>query len=333
MNMKGPREEMLGVLKFNRGFTHPERWVDYGIAQNFVKTRSERVERCPDCEARSFGHIGQFVYYSTLVRLLECRQCGLVFVDTRIDPEVIQGHFEQAYKDEEYFAHQRRRVFEQMCGLVDGLAPRGGTVLDVGGAKGHLLAALKKRRPDLDVVLNDLSRDACVHAEATYGLRTIVGGVTELEMSARRFDVVIFSDVIYYEPELRRLWAVLPRLVAEDAAVVIRVPNKLAIIRLWQQFIRACSRQGANEMRDTITFFNPEHLYAFSRRYLLQRLRSLGFGEVCASPSELLACGRSDFRYASFHHLSRLTWLVSLRTVLITPSMMVIAKRRRSSGS
>lgn len=217
--MQEQKASMLEILQLNKGFTHPEKWIEYGIAHKFNKTKADKIEECPDCSARSFGFIGQFVYYSSLVNLLKCAHCGLIFTDARIDPKVISTHFEQTYKDEEYFLHRRHRIFEQIAQIADKVAPQRGRILDVGGAKGHLLATLKTRRPDLKFVLNDLSKDACDHAESKYGFQTILGSINELEQIISRFDVVVLSDVIYYEPELRRLWAVLPRLVSENGVL------------------------------------------------------------------------------------------------------------------
>jgi 2-polyprenyl-3-methyl-5-hydroxy-6-metoxy-1,4-benzoquinol methylase len=325
--MNEQKDEMIEVLKFNKGFTDPERWIEYGIVHKFKKIKAEKLEGCPDCSARSIEFIGQFVYYSTMVNLQACTQCGLVFTDTRIDPNVISSHFEQAYKDEEYFLHRRRRIFEQISRLAASVAPRGGRILDVGGAKGHLLATLKRRRPDLDFILNDLSKEACDHAESKYGFQTILGGINELEQVPVRFDVIILSDVIYYEPDLRKVWAVLPGLISENGTIIIRVPNKLALIRSWQFMSRAISRLADKEMQDNIKFFNPEHLFVFCRSYLSMRLKSLGFEQVIAIPSELLAHDRKDWWHPFFYYLCKILWIISFNKIVITPSLLVVAKK------
>lgn len=329
--MKEQKDQMIEMLRFNSGFIHPEKWVEYGISHKFEKIQADKIEKCPDCSARSFEFIGQFVYYSTLVNLEACTKCDLVFTDTRIDPNVIQAHFEQAYKDEAYFLHRRSRIFEQISSLVDSVAPRGGEILDIGGAKGHLLATLKRHRPDLNFVLNDLSKDACNHAESEYGFQTILGGINELERISSRFDVIILSDVIYYEPELHILWTVLPRLVSENGAVIIRVPNKLALIRSWQLLRRVISRPEDIEMQDNIKFFNPEHLYVFSRRYLLMRLKKLGFRQVVAIPSELLIHDQGDLRHPFYYYLCKILSIISFGKIIVTPSLLVIAKKKVSN--
>ena len=324
---------MAEVLKYNKGFAHPEKWIEYAIAHEFKKTKAEKLEECPDCKGRSFRFIGQFVYYSTLVNLLECSACGLIFTDTRIASEIISAHFEQAYKDEEYFEFKRNRIFEQIVRVASEVAPQGGRVLDVGGAKGHLLAALKKSRPDLHLVLNDLSKSSCDHARLTYNLETILGGLNELEQISSRFDVIILSDVIYYEPELCRLWNALARLVSKGGTVILRVPNKTALIRFWQLLVHAITPFAKKEMQDTIKFFNPEHLYIFSRGYLLKRLKVIGFQEIFYKPSELLVKESSVWLSALLFSVCNVIWIVSCKRLIITPSLLIICKNNFSEKS
>lgn len=325
--MNTQNNQMLELLHRNKGFTSPEKWLDYAITHHFTKTDAHKLLECPDCLTQSSKQIGQFIYYSTLANLKKCTRCGLIFSDTRIDSRVIQTHFEQAYKDEAYFQYRRYRIFDQISRLADSIAPRGGNILDIGGAKGHLLLRLKERRPDLTFVLNDLSKEACNHAASKYSFQTIQGGTTELEQIFYRFNVVILSDVMYYETELRKLLALLPRLVSDNGAIIIRVPNKLPLIRLYQ-FMRCALLPARNKaMQDNIKFFNPEHLYVFSRRYLLTRLKKLGFPLITTLPSELLLQDQHDLIRPLCYYLSKILAFISFGKIIITPSIIVIARK------
>lgn len=324
--MEEREHEMLELLRFNKGFTHPEKWIQYGLLHNFKKIQADQLEKCPDCNTGSLEFVGQYVHYSTLMSLQTCTECGLVFSDKRIDLRVIQLHFEQAYKDEVYFLDGRRRIFEQISRLADHVAPQGGKILDIGGAKGHLLATLKQRRSDLSFVVNDLSKEACHYAASKYGFQTIWGDVNALERTCSQYDVVIMSDVIYYEPELQKLWRLLPHLVSKNGTVIIRVPNRLAFIRFWQLMTRTITSSADREMQDRIKFFNPEHLYVFSRSYLLSRLKKLGFLQVVAVPSELLVQKRGVLWHHLYYYLGKLLWILSGGKLIITPSLLVIAK-------
>lgn len=324
--MERQEHQMLELLRFNKGFTHPEKWIEYGLIHDFKKIQADELDKCPDCNNRLLKFVGQYVYYSTLVSLQACAQCGLVFSDKRIDFQVIQSHFERAYKDVAYFLDRRRRIIEQVSTLAGRLAPQGGKILDVGGAKGHLLATLKGCRSDLTFVVNDLSKEACDYAASKYGFQTICGDVNALERISYKFDVIIMSDVIYYEPELHKLWTLLPRLVSKNGAIIIRVPNRLALICFWQFMTRAIIRPADQEMQDHIKFFNPEHLYVFSRRYLLTRLKKLGFSQVIAIPSDVLVRYRGDFLHPLYYYLCKLVSILSRGKWIITPSLLVIAR-------
>ena len=328
--MDEQKQKMLEVLQFNKVFIHPEEWIEYGLLHNFKKIQAEELDECPDCKCRSFESVGQYIYYSTLVRLQACTRCGLVFSDKRIDSSVIQSHFEQAYKDEGYFIDRRRRIFAQISTLASLAAVQGGNILDVGGAKGHLLAMLRKRRSDLRFVVNDLSKEACDYAAHKYGFQTICGDFNALEKNSFKFDVIIMSDVIYYEPDLSKLWGILPGLVAENGVVIIRVPNRFPLILFWQFMIHAIGRRANTKMQDQVRFFNPEHLYVVSRRYLLTRLKELGFTQVTAVPSDLLIKNRGDFWHPLYFYFCKMLFSLSGGKLMLTPSMLVIAKSHKS---
>lgn len=318
---------MIDVLRLNKGFKDPAQWVEYATKHKFKRVMAEKLETCPDCGGRKSALVGQYIYYSTLVELRSCANCGLLYADTRIDPAVIHSHFELAYKDEHYFTHQRRRIFDQIAGLVDEAAAPGASVLDIGGAKGHLLALVKQRRPDLKLVLNDLSTAACSFAEMEYGLETVCGDVKTLQGLSRSFDVVIMSDVIYYEPEIQRLWGLLSHLVSNAGVIIIRVPNLVALIKLSGIIRRFGTSRQAQAMQSAVPFFNPEHLYVFSRGYLSNQLQGLGFNRFKAMPSALL--GNLDrTRYGLYYGLAKMIWLCSWGQMIMTPSMIAVAVRQ-----
>ncbi len=117
------------ILTNNLGFADPQPWLDYAVGHGFERVRAKPVPDCPDCGQRSDRRIGQYVYYSTLIHLLECKGCHLIWADAHIDSQVIKGHFEVAYKDNDYFVHGRRAIFQHLVGLIDRAAPKGGVVI------------------------------------------------------------------------------------------------------------------------------------------------------------------------------------------------------------
>lgn len=324
-------QDILEILRQNGGFSRPEEWVLYAKQHHFRKVPSRKLEVCPDCNSRIRKKLGQFVYYSNLVGLYECRGCDLVYTDTIVEHSTIAKHFEDAYKDELYFKEMRKYVFEEISDLVKQLVPTGGDVLDVGGAKGHLLAMAGKRRPDLRRVLNDLSSAACQWASSHYQLKVFCGSFTACQFR-QTFDVITMIDVIYYEPDLHMLWNRTPSLIKDGGYLILRVPNKIALIRVYLKFFSMIFR-SSRDLQAAIKFLNPEHIYVFSRIYLRQRLASLGFEDAKFLPSAVLI-RRPWIRWLCklWYQIARWVHVGSLGRFIITPSLIVVARAKKKTS-
>ncbi len=327
--MKLDRQGALELLQANQGFTDPESWVGYAIQHNFKRVEAESVPTCPDCGGHpATGTVGQYIHYSSLVRLLRCQSCSLIWADARIDPAVILSHFEVAYKGNSYFEFQRGSIFRHLQDRIDQAAPKGGRVLDIGGAEGHLLAGLKKRRPDLHCTLYDISERATAYAREHFDLPAMSGPISVLRDPALRFDVVVASDVLYYEPDLAGFWEVVSSLLQEGGTLLVRVPNKLHFILAVQALRRSGMGAARLAMDDRIPFFNTEHIYILNQRYLRDRLARLGFGvSVLASPPLRQRSPLQQISGSGLFHLARLMGGLTGGRVMLSPSMVIEAKR------
>ncbi len=176
------------------------------------------VSRCPPVPIAGGWRSGNSANTSTTAPSSvcgKCRSCHFIWADVRLDSRQIRAHFEWTYKGDEYFLGRRRAIFEHMVKLIDQAAPPGGTVLDVGGAQGHLMRLVAERRPDLTATVCDVSAEATRYASEQFGLPVLCADLTALkDPSAPLTTVVVLSDVLYYEPQLAVFWATLPRLVA-----------------------------------------------------------------------------------------------------------------------
>ena len=321
---------LRSILAHNTGFDDPDRWIEYARNRGFKSIMAQNAPTCPGCGGAPRARwLGQYIYYSTLIRLKECAACGLVWSDALIDPSVVRQHFEAAYKDDEYFRVSRRAIFEHLCDVIAELSPIGGSVLDIGGARGDLMAELVARRPDLRVTVNDISRAATDHASHQFGFGTLTGDVDVLSAYTGRFDVVVLSDVLYYEPRISATWDALSRLVGDRGSVVIRVPNRYLLIRLGQMLYRMSRTSARSAMQDRVRFFNPEHVFVFRKPYLRRRLAEIGFTRVRALPSPTLKQERLGwaapllFKAAAFAHR------LSGQRAVLTPAMVVVGTERR----
>jgi 2-polyprenyl-3-methyl-5-hydroxy-6-metoxy-1,4-benzoquinol methylase len=322
------------IVEHNIGFATPDLWLDYAQRHGFERVRAVKISCCPDCSGRPRARDwGQQVYYSTLMHFLECADCGLIWADAHIDPETVHTHFEVTYKDEEYFSVARHSIFGHLGRVIDQLCPPSGSVLDIGGARGDLMAEFASRRPDATIVVNDISEAATRLAESKWGFATLTGGATELAQHAGKYDVVVLSDVLYYEPNLRLLWSALSRLISAHGSVVIRVPNKYPLMRVGQFFYRLTRSKSHREMQDRIRFLNPEHIFIFRPKYLRRRLRQLHFNAVQFLPSPPLTRASGLSLGTALFRLMNILNKLTLHRMVLTPAMLVVGTRRASLES
>jgi SAM-dependent methyltransferase len=320
-------EAALAILQHNLGFDCPEQWVEYAIQHAFKSTDARPVPNCPDCGDAPSGELGQYVYYSTLFRLKECGSCHLIWADAHLDPHVLKTHFEANYKSRDYFRDARLSIFRHLVKEIARVTPPRGAVLDFGGAQGDLMHLLKEFRPDVSAVVHDVSEISLRHAAEQFALPTICGDLDSLASHHGRFHVVVLSDALYYEPRIADFWRVLPRLLAPGGSIVLRVPNKLPLIRAHQRLSRWLGYSRAPKLEDNVKYFNPEHIYVLSRRYLTTRLARAGFASVRVVPSPPLRPSASMPKRAATGILfpaAQPMSLLSGRRLVLTPSMLVI---------
>jgi SAM-dependent methyltransferase len=290
----------------SQGFSDPT-WLERVDELGLREVEGEHLTTCPGCGHEPERAIGQYVHYSHLGRLMECR-CGLWYSDLRLNPETVTAHFERAYKDDGYF-RARRPVFEHLARLVSQRTPYGGSVLDVGGATGHLALAIWRIRPDVDLTVTDVSELACAEAKAL-GLHAVQASVAGLGDWLPQYDVVICSDVLYYEPDIGPVWETLSGIVRPGGSLIIRGPNRTDTIR------HAGAEQDA--LSTQVRGLNPEHLYVFTRGYLEARLAEVGFTRIRTLPSPV---GQGS-RLATF--AGRVACGLGLP---VTPSVVTVARK------
>lgn len=320
------RHDALQILRHNHGFTQPERWVDVAVEYAFKPVKARAVPRCPECGGEGRDRIGRYIYFSTLIHLRRCERCELIWADAQVDPALTRAHYDPAYEDRDYFA-TRAAVFGHLVDRISRVTPRNGVVLDVGGAQGDLMHLLRERRPDITPVVHDLSPTATAYAAERFGLRTLCGDFSVLGADGVRYDTVVLSDVLYYEPDLPGFWRTLMRLVKPGGAAVIRVPNKLLLTR-------AAGRTGwlralLGRRDEQLAGFNPEHLYILHRGYLERRLRRAGFRHVEVLPSPWRTRPSAPARFAArgLFAIAAAASRLSAGRLLLTPSMVFVATR------
>ena len=188
------------------------------------------------------------------------------------------------------------------------------------------MATVLARRPDLKVTVQDLSKVATEFAATTHGFQTLTGDADALASHGEQYDVVVLSDVLYYEPQLTVLWSALSRLVRRGGTIIIRVPNKAPLVQLGQLWHRTIQWNARRNEQDAVSFYNPEHIFLFRRGYLRRRLNSIGFNRVRFIPSPVLS-GATRLG-APIFALAKLINRLTFEAAVASPAMIVVAKNR-----
>lgn len=323
-------EYYLNILLDNGGFHDAQKWIKYAKEHNFRRVKSHKLHSCPSCENRVQTTFAQYIYYSNLVHIKYCANCGLYYSDTLLDPEIISQHFENTYNDENYFNILRDDIYQYLVKLADKCTPLNGKVLDIGGGKGHLLNMFAKKRTDAIVKLNDLSKQSCTFGSEEFGIDSICCGITDLSKTDEKFDTILIIDMIYYEPDLNGMFDTIDNLIrSNQGTLIIRIPNKLNYIRIFQLKLKYFSSPNKRFFQDTVMFFNPEHIYIFSKYYLSKKLKELGFNNISFRPSPWLRDSQKNEGVVMhiLFMISKLLNKLSFGRLILTPAVIVIARR------
>ena len=227
------------------------------------------------------------------LRIVRCRQCGLVYVNPRLpQSEIAQQYNESYYTAGSYPDYLGERAgyeqtFERRLVEIERLVPPS-RILDVGCAFGFFLNVAEKRGWEAHGI--DLSPVGCRYATEQLGLRATCCTLDQAGFPSGFFDVVIMNDTFEHlaDPtyDLRQAWQVLRPggflfLVTQDSSrLIVRLLG-----RRWAQY-------------------KPrEHLYYFAARTLRGILEKTGF-HILRIEDEGLVC-TVDFLMTKLGNISR----------------------------
>ena len=324
------RDNYLEILKNNKGFDEPEKWIDYAASNRFKKVIAKKIYRCPDCGNNETQILGQYIYYSNLLQARKCKACGLVFADARINSKTIADHFEASYKEEDYFIISRDKIFTHITRVISPYIKENGKILDIGGAKGHLARKLKTLRGDIDVTVNDISKEACRYINSQYGYSTICCPISDLQKQTDiQYDGLLVIDVLYYEENISAAFRTIIDLVKKNGVIVLRVPNKLWLINVVANIKKVLMNKERQQMLDRMSFVNPEHIYIFSRKYIEKKFKKIGANKITFQPSKTLMTTNKYKNVIAnvFYSVSIIIYWLTFKKLVITSAQIIVVQK------
>lgn len=266
-------------------------------------------------------------------RLVQCIDCGLIFVNPRPDFDDLAPQYEQAYfhcahptfGGYEDYEGDRNDVFKTFAKRLDSLrpsipAPRP-RALDVGCATGIFLEAATKAGWEVEGI--DISSYAVSQA-LEKGMRARVGELSAAQFPQGTFDVVTLWDIIEHVTEPSTLLAECERILAPGGLLAISTPD--------------AGSPPAKLLGGNWLGFRSidEHLYFFSRASLTAMLEKANF-EVVQSTSvgKYISLSRIIARLRYYTRVG--AWLLGSvdrlmphHSIYLDPSdtMMIVAQKR-----
>lgn len=261
-------------LKFDLTSSHFVPLDEHGIAPSeLAEAQAIKIEAnlpCAICgsEDREFyGARGyRFLSYPGAMVMRRCLGCGLVFNSPRLPDDGIAKLYGANY----YFFHRHdhvefQRVMEIYRRTVALCQPRTKQLLEIGSAKGYLLAVMKSL--GWDVMGVEISREAADFASRELDVKTFAGTieqfVAESRTSVAKFPLVLAVDLIEHVLNPVQFVECCRELLEDDGLLVIDTPN--------------ADSYSTQQLGMGAQAFNPFHLFVFTPQNLAQMLRQSGF--------------------------------------------------------
>jgi SAM-dependent methyltransferase len=206
----------------------------------------ETLGRCLACGGRSLRPQAlAYVHEDRRYPLVECRACGMRFLDPRPAPATLARFYDAAYFESDFrcgrsdaTAYDDAAFRDEHQGLLDAFSQYGapgppgssgspgspgsnGRLLDVGCATGGLLSAAIARGWQAEGV--EISAEAAAHARAR-GLTVFQGDLIAARFPDQSFDLVYMGDVLEHVPDCRAVVDEVARVLRPGGRFYLRGP-------------------------------------------------------------------------------------------------------------
>ncbi len=220
-------------------------------------------------------------------QIVECKNCGLIYVNPRIKQEIIISGYSDA-EDELYVSQEKGRIktFRKSLKLVEKYSKNKGRILDIGAAAGFFLNVAKENSWEAYGI--EPSKWMSEWGNKKFNVNILNGVLTDNSFKDEFFDVVTMWDVLEHTPDPMGELEETNRILKRDGILIINYPNigsrlaKIAGSKWW--------------------FILSVHLYHFTHKTMRMYLEKNGF--------EVLKISRY-YQTLSLEHLVKMVGLYS----------------------
>jgi SAM-dependent methyltransferase len=258
-------------------------WVGRAFILTRVSTAGGIADECWLCSSKTRAFWSNDAFTS-----VECRGCGHIQAEHRIDPEVAVADYHRTYDDQQRFVASlgatRRRQAARLLDELSSLGPIG-SLFDFGCGRGWFLEVAQERGlrnlagGDVSDLALDLVRQRGLQ-EVRLERSAPLDGL-RLEELGFIPEAVTFLDVIEHFPgDLTPMFSRwLARLPAGVRFLVIKVPIREGLLFSMANLTRRVGFEGLGRQFFQAGTYPPHYQY-FSRRSLSGLIAKLGLREV-----------------------------------------------------
>lgn len=207
---------------------------------------------------------------SGLFQIVQCRNCGLAFVNPRPDAGQLARYYPAAYPSYQSAggsaAWLKRILLWREVRMLSRILAADAKIIEVGSGSGEDLAYLRDRG-GWEIRGTEISPDVVRIAQQRFGVGLYLGPLEVLGLPGEFYDLVRMKYVISHVRSPQRLLAEVSRILKTGGLVVIWLPN----FNSWGRRIFGAYWEGMDP---------PTHLYELSPETIRRYLEESGFGDI-----------------------------------------------------
>lgn len=286
---------------------------------------------CDLCGQDKVRCLGNFTFQNTPLTLVECSDCGLIYVNPRLTFEQRNIYFQQYMEGTEknaalwdQYREANFKVDLKLLKRIFGKEP--GKLLDVGCGYGFFLREAEKCGWSGCGV--EVSEPPARYAREKLGLDVHNCSLEEAGFPDKSFDAAVILDVIGYLQSPARTLSEIKRILKNDGILILRSLDRMTYLKAYNILLKM---QGKSRPLDDNFFFEKDRNYQFSAKTLKKILRLKGFREIKVFNARL---GNIPWRKPfikglmnSFMLFADFVWLVTAGKICLAPSITVVAKK------
>lgn len=256
------------------------------LEQRRWHTRDVMQVDCNLCGGSYFKSITR----ENALRIVQCQECGLVYVNPRPTDEEIKKFYQQYLRPEVSSRWKKvtSGLFQTDMKRIERYQPKG-KILDVGCGFGFFLHLMQENGWEAHGC--DLSEVGVKYATGHLGLTRIKYGPFQKHVyPSDYFDVISAWYVLHHAADPGQVLKNAYNSLRKNGILAVRVPNHNLFIRLWHlkkydcPALRTLLRMIRKETADSCDPYKvldpPVHLYAFTPDILVRFLEEAGFSII-----------------------------------------------------